>query len=179
MEEFVPEDIAALIASIEAKQDATFQARKRAEDAEHDRQKKIQALRDADHVVLQAACHRISDWVDRFKETAAPAIWRFESSIVIFSAKFWRGEPAPEGDRRTNAHLRIGGPGSKVSERCVYEEVHSSGATGQSVHPTPLALISQMWHRLHPEFVLQCDAHLAGPAAWKYVRQTLERLKGK
>ena len=176
MQDFVPEDVTALIAAIEAKQDAQFQARKRSEDAELERLKKIQALRDARAGELQAACVTIGGWIQQFTQTIGPAVWRLESGVVIFIAKFWRGEPAPPGDRRTWAQLRIGSPDTKLTDRLVYEEVHA-GPPGQSVHSTPLLFVPNIWQLTHPDFVVQCAAHLSGPDAWKYVRQTLERLK--
>lgn len=177
MKDFVPPDIVEMIAAIEARQDERFQEKKRAEDAEAERRLRIQDLRDAQAGELQAACARIGDWIERFEKTAGPAIWRFEHRIVIFAAKFWRGEPAPPDDRRTIAQLRIGPPAGTATERFAYEEIHS-GVPAQSVHRTPLLTISQLWRKTHPDFVLQCDAHLSGLDAWKHVRETLERLNG-
>lgn len=175
MKDFVPSDITEMIAELEARQDERFHEKKRAEDAEAERLLRMQDLRDARAVELQAACARIGAWIERFEKTAGPAIWRFEHRLVIFTAKFWRGEPAPPDDRRTIAQLRIGPPAGKATERYAYEEVHS-GVPAQSVHRTPLVTISQLWRKTHPDFVLQCDAQLSGPDAWKDIRATLERL---
>lgn|GEM_PF-3495470 len=176
MDEFVPEDIAALIASIEAKQDSDFQARKRAEEAEVARLRKIDDLRQSRREELVAACLAIDAWVRRFEETAAPSIWRLNggAGIVIFSARFQRGEPMPN-DAHASAKLLLGPPGKKAAQRLVYDEQYAT-SNGTSVHPLPLLSVMYLWQKTHPDFVLRCAAHLSGPDAWKHVRAELERL---
>ncbi|MEK7546083.1 MAG: hypothetical protein AAB554_03325 [Patescibacteria group bacterium] len=175
MQDFVPEDIRGLIASIEAKQDADFQARKRAEEAEMARLRRIEDLRETRRDELVAACRTIHDWIESFEATAGPPLWRLEGSgVVIFSAKFHRGEPAPD-DRRATAQLRVGPPGKPAMGRLVYEEIYAM-VPAASVTKIPLLIATHLWQKLHPDFVMQCAAQLSGPDAWKDVRIALERM---
>ena len=175
MQEFVPEDIRALIVSIEASQAEEFQARKRAEEAEAARLRGIEELRKNRRQELYEACVRIKEWIRNFEETVGPSIWRLGggAGVVIFSAKFFRGEPTPPGDVTCSAQLRLGNPHKKSGERLVYEEMHKGHISSKQVLLWALSLEQ----RAHPDFVMQCDAHLSGPDAWKHVRQTLERLR--
>jgi hypothetical protein len=73
-----------------------------------------------------------------------------------------------------SARLRFGGPDTSFTEALVYEELHK----GSVSHKQILLGVHLLWQRLHPDFVMQCDEHLAGPDAWKYIRQRLEQLVG-
>lgn len=176
MEEFVPDDIAAIIAIIEAKQDAAFQARKRAEEAEAARLCRIDDLRLSRRDELVAACLKIDDWIGRFEKTAAPAIWRLNNGagIVIFKARFMRGEPESV-DLHANAQLRLGPPGKKAAGRLVYEELYMT-SNGTRVTKRPIITTRFLWRKTHPDFVARCAEHLSGPDAWKHVRRELECL---
>jgi len=175
MEDFVPKDIVTLIERIEDKRGEEYQARKRAEEAEAERLRKIEALRQERKDELTVACLRIDLWIRRFNETIGPSIWRLrgaKSSVVLFIGKFWRGEPTPAGDVVCGAQLRLGGPGTGFRNGLVYEELHK----GQVSFKQPLLGAIFIWEKTHPDFVMQCDAHLSGPDAWKYVRQDLEQM---
>jgi len=173
MDEFVPEDIRALIGRVEAKKGEAYLAQKRANEAERVRLGAIEALRQERKAELRSACDRIDAWIARFNETAGPAVWQLigeKAGLVIFSGKFFLGEPTPPGDAACCAQLRIGGPEASVTDRLVYEELHK----GQVTSKQPLLGAEMLWHRVHPDFVAQCDAHLSGPDAWKHVRQRLQ-----
>lgn len=178
MAEFMPEDIRVLIERLETKKGEAYRAQKRAKDAERERLAAIEALRQERADELRAACRRIGAWIERFNETAGPAIWQLlgeRSALVIFSAKFFRGEPTPPGDVVGSAQLRIGGPEVGATDRLVYEESQK----GQIVARHPLLGVTMLWMRAHPDFVAQCDAQLAGPDAWKHVRQRLQQMDGR
>lgn len=175
MNEFVPEDIWDLIKRIEAHKGEKFLAQKRARDAEAERLGAIEALRQERRTELREACDRIEAWIEAFNGTVGQSIWPLigsGSSLVLFSGKFSRGEPTPPGDVVHGAQLRIGGPEASVTERMVYEELHK----GQSTSRQPLLGASSLWKYVHPDFVAECDAHLAGPDAWKRIRHRLEQL---
>lgn len=172
MQDFVPKEISDLIAAIEAKRDAAFQARVRAEEAERERLGKIEALRESRRTELTAACRAIDDWLERFEKTAGPSIWRLHGAgIVIFNAKFWRGEPCPPDDRVCSAQLRFGPPGN-ITKRLVYEELHK----GRVSVNRPLLSAWTLQQSAHPDFVTQCAAHLQSGEVWKTIRVSLERI---
>lgn len=180
MEPFVPTEITELLAALEAKQDAAFGKKKLAEDAERARQARIMKLRVAREPQLMAANKAIADWLDRFRETIAPALFRFEPRIVVFSAKFWNGEPAPPDDRTTSAQLVVKDTAKRDGNRTsiaplAYEEVHK----GQVSVSIPIILPMYLWSSVHPDFTMQCAAQLSGSEAWKPVRALLERLNGR
>lgn len=177
MDKFVPPEIADLIASIEASQDEEFQKRKRAEEAEAARLRKIEELRQHRSRELYPACVRIKEWIHSFKEAVGPAIWRLNggAGIVVFTAKFFHGEPTPPGDATCSAQLRLHDPTTtKRLGTLVYEELLKGRVSSE--RPL-LGTVDSLFHFLHPDFVAQCDAHLSGPDAWKYVRQTLQQLR--
>ena len=172
MQDFVPKDISDLIAAIEAKQSADFQERMRAEEAERARLAKIEELRERRADELKLACRAIHDWLGRFEKTVGPSVWRLHGAgIVIFSAKFWRGEPCPPGDRVCSAQLRFGPPGD-VTKRLTYEELHKGHATVNQ----PLLSAWTLQQSAHPDFVTQCAAHLTSGKVWETIRASLERL---
>jgi hypothetical protein len=172
MQDFVPKEISDLIAAIEAKQDADFQERKRAEEAERARLAGIEELRERRAGQLKQACRTINDWLERFEKTAGPSVWRLHGhGIVIFSAKFWRGEPCPPNDRACSAQLRFGPPGD-VTKRLVYEELHKGHASVSQ----PLLSAWTLQQSAHPDFVTQCAAHLESGEVWKTIRASLERI---
>jgi len=174
MKDFVPEEITQLIRKIEAKKDSAYHAAKRAEDAEAERLSRIEALRQARRPELVAACARIDAWVDRFSKTVGPDIWRLDggAGIAIFSAKFWRGEPVPPGDQVCSAQLRIGPPEGKPVKRFVYEELHKGAVS----HELPILTLHDLWKKTHPDFVAQCDAHIASHNVWDFIRLRLQSL---
>jgi len=171
---FAPDEILELIAKIEAKQDGAFRAAKAAEDAEAERLGRIETLREERRADLVAACDRIASWVDAFSKSVGPSIWRLDggAGIVIFSAKFSQGEPTPPGDRVCSAQLRIGPPKSRPVKRYVYEELHK-GMVHQEI---PLLTLHDLWRKTHPDFVAQCDAHIASHNVWDGIRLRLQAL---
>lgn len=171
---FAPKEILQLIGKIEAKRGDAFRAAKAAEEAEAARLARIEDLRMSRRDELVAACGRIADWVERFGKTVGPDIWRLDegAGIAIFSAKFWRGEPAPPGDQVCSAQLRIGPPEGKPVKRYVYEELHKGSAS----LTVPILTLYDLWKKTHPDFVAQCDAHIASRNVWDFIRLRLQSL---
>lgn len=174
MDGFAPKEILQLIRKIEAKKDDAFRAAKAAEEAEAERLGRIEALRMERRADLIDACARIAAWVDRFGKTVGPDIWRLDggAGVVIFNAKFWRGEPAPPGDQACSAQLRIGPPEGKPVKRYVYEELHK-GAVSREI---PILTLHDLWKKTHPDFVALCDAHIASHNVWDSLRLRLQTL---
>ncbi len=174
MEDFVPKEISDLIRKIEARKDAAFHAAKSAEEAEAARLAGIEALRTERRAELIAACDRIAGWVERFGKSVGPDIWRLDggAGIVIFNAKFWRGEPAPPGDQACSAQLRIGPPEGKPVKRYVYEELHK----GSVSHAIPVLTLHDLWRKTHPDFIAQCDAHISSHNVWDAIRLRLQAI---
>jgi hypothetical protein len=178
MDKFVPDEIRKLIENIEKKKVEKNLNRKNARLAEHARQRRIEILRYERKLELFDACERIDVWIEKFHESVGPGFWKLmgpHANLTLFIAKFWRGEPAPAGDVTCSARLRFGGPESHYTESLVYEEFHKGNSSSKQV----LLGIHMFWQRLHPEFILQCDAHLSGPDPWKYIRQCLEQIEGR
>ncbi len=175
MQDFVPEDVTALIAEIEAQKDADYQVRKLREETELARLRGIEDLRQERASDLIVACGHIGQWIATFETEVGPSIWRLnnDAGIVIFSAKFWRGEPTPPNDVTCSAQLRLGPPEKTVTERLVYEELHKGHVSAKQ----PLLCADHLWVRTHPAFVTECAAHLASGRVWDTIRITLERLK--
>lgn len=172
MDQFIPEDIRALIERLEAAKGHEYRERKRVMEAAQERERKIEDLREKRRDELRDASARIGAWIENFNRTAGPALWQLlgmSSSLVLFSGKFFRGEPTPPGDVVCSAQLRLGGPKAAFGGSLVYEELHK----GQVTSKKSLLGAHSLWHLVHPDFVAQCDAHLAGPDAWTHIRQRL------
>ncbi len=158
MPDFVPEDIAHLITTLEALRDEAH--------LEHRRVEKT-----ADEAELREACATINDWLERFEQTVGPAAWRLTGEgIVLYASGFWNGKPVPQGETVYGAQLRFESP-SQSKGRLAYEELEHGRVSARYWQTSALHL----WRSLHPDFVLQCAAHLSGPQAWTHVREALHR----
>lgn len=172
MKDFVPDDVRELIDALEAKQNEEYRRRKQVEDAELARQAKMEVLRGEREADLREACRTINAWLERFETSVGPAIWRLNhDSIVIFVAKFANDMPCAPEDAAHTAQLRFGAPGKKTS-RLWYTELNGDDV----ITNRPQLGALHLWYNLHPDFVLQCAAHLSGPDAWAHIRAKLEKI---
>ena len=174
----VPDEVRAILGKADAADSARYRAQQAARDAEHARLVEIEKLRLVRQKELSRAAADVFAWREAFVATEESGrIWRHIGSkarLPIFGAKFWRGEPAPSGDRTVWAVLAFEGwnAGAFGLPPFWYEERHK----GRSSHEQRIISPQDLVDAVHPDFLAQCAAHLAGPDAWKWILQDIERL---
>ncbi len=166
MKDFVPDDVRRMVAGLENERGAAPPERTTFEE-------NGRARRDTHELELRAACGAIGEWLERFEQTVGPAIWRLAGDgIVLYSARFWNSKPVPRNETAYSAQLRCEPPG-QTKGRLVYEELEHGRVSARYWQGGA----SNLWRSLHPDFVLQCAAHIESGRVWDTIRVTLEQLK--
>lgn len=177
MKIIIPDDVRAALAAADMAEAVRYCAKRAVEEAESARLRRIAELRLARHEELQECAEAVFAWRQAFAATEEAArIWRYLGDrvrLTIFVAKFWRGEPAPAGDRTTWAVLSFEGwrAGSFGLPPFWYEERYK----GHGSFEARLCHQHELIDGLHPDFLAALRAHLEGPDAWKFILQDLER----
>jgi hypothetical protein len=149
---------------------AKERARLKAAEAERRRLADIEALRQERLAELQACARAVFAWRADFlslpesSEILAQAAK--SQRLPLYYGKFWRGEPAPSGDRSSSAVLCLS-PHGEVW----YEERYRGNVAIEMLFTTEDGLVAQV----HPAFLIEVAAHLAGPDPWKHIENALSR----
>lgn len=174
---FAPAEITAVLDRID--EAAHRQARVQRE-SEEDECRRVQAIaesRDARRPELARCAEAVFAWRDAFcASDVSRRIWDAvgrSARLQLFVARFWKGEPVPETDVTVCAALSLGEWNREYDGRPPfwYEERFKGHASLQVRVLTPQGLVEAV----HPDFLAGAAGHLAGPGAWRFVRQQLER----
>jgi hypothetical protein len=168
----VPKEVRWAIKDVDMAKFGQLKREVNARAAEKKRLAAIQALRDSRGPALLDAAKEIFDWraayllteeAKRISEIAA------ERPVVLFGARFWKGEPTD--DRHCWAVLSVAAEGTLC-----YEERYNSPMGSHAANRTLIADPSALVAAVHPDFLEKCRQHLGGADAWKYILQELERM---
>jgi len=168
----VPLEVTEIIESAEKRDLARYEAEHRRAKAEAARRRRILDLKLANYDEVWDDAEFLDNWrIDFLQTPEAARIWRLlgrEARLPVFSARFWRGEPAPPDDRGVWAMLTLDG----WIHHLRYEEWHKGRC---SMRGERLTCCQEIFDALHPEFLKQLRRHLEGPDAWKYILKELSK----
>lgn len=140
--------------------------------AEKKRLRALSDLREEQRASLDAAAAFVFEWRAAYADTEEARriceLMGAETPVVIFGARFWKGEPTD--DRHCWATLSIADGPLLYQER--YNSAMGSHASQKTLITGPAALVEAV----HPEYLEKCRDHLDGPDAWKFILQELGRM---
>ena len=177
----VPDEVRQAINNADLAEFARNRAKKVAEEKERKRVQKIEELRHTRADELRKYAERVFDWREAFVRTEeAKRIWELigeKTRLVIFGARYWRGEPALADERHVWAVLAFESwPAGRIGLPSFWYEERYQSSHGVSI-PCEIRITAQqgLIDTVHPDFLKELYEHLNGPDTWKFILQELRR----
>lgn len=172
----VPDEVETLVSSLERAWRDVEKLNRQREEAIREKYRRINRLRYEREDEIKENAEFVFEWVWAFAQSdVGQRIIQLDghrTTIPIFIAKFWLGEPEPKSTTTVCAKLQLhSSTNTRHNIALRYVECHK----GRMASHIDISIPSELWQGVHPDFLAQCAEYLKSDNAFGCVIQELKR----